>query len=110
MSQNDFVFSIVCEELGFVGAMVVVLLFVLFIGRGFYIANHAKDRFGMLVAAGITMHIGAQAFFNIMVACNAFPNTGISLPFFSYGGTSLLIQLAEMGIMLNISRQAHIKK
>ena len=110
MSQNDFVFAIVCEELGFVGAMVVVLLFVLFIGRGFYIANHAKDRFGMLVAAGITIHIGAQAFFNIMVACNAFPNTGISLPFFSYGGTSLLIQLAEMGIMLNISRQAHIKK
>ncbi len=110
MSQNDFVFSIVCEELGFVGAMVVVLLFVLLIGRGFYIATHAKDRFGMLVAAGITMHIGAQAFFNIMVACNAFPNTGISLPFFSYGGTALLIQLAEMGIMLNISRQANMKK
>lgn len=110
MSQNDFVFSIVCEELGFVGAMVVVLLFVMFIGRGFYIANHAKDRFGMLVAAGITMHIGVQAFFNIMVACNAFPNTGISLPFFSYGGTALLIQLAEMGIMLNISRQANMKK
>lgn len=110
MSQNDFVFSIVCEELGFVGAMVVVLLFVLFIGRGFYIATHAKDRFGMLVAAGITMHIGSQAFFNIMVACNAFPNTGISLPFFSYGGTALLIQLAEMGIMLNISRQANMKK
>ena len=110
MSQNDFVFSIVCEELGFVGAMVVVLLFVLLIGRGFYIATHAKDRFGMLVAAGITMHIGAQAFFNIMVACNAFPNTGISLPFFSYGGTALLIQLAEMGILLNISRQANMKK
>lgn len=110
MSQNDFVFSIVCEELGFVGAMVVVLLFVLLIGRGFYIATHAKDRFGMLVAAGITMHIGSQAFFNIMVACNAFPNTGISLPFFSYGGTALLIQLAEMGIMLNISRQAIMRK
>lgn len=110
MSQNDFVFSIVCEELGFVGAMVVVLLFVLFIARGFYIANHAKDRFGMLVAAGITMHIGAQAFFNIMVACNAFPNTGISLPFFSYGGTALAVQLAEMGILLSISRQARMKK
>ena len=110
MSQNDFVFSIVCEELGFVGAMVVVLLFVLLVGRGFYIATHAKDRFGMLVAAGISMHIGVQAFFNIMVACNAFPNTGISLPFFSYGGTALLIQLAEMGILLNISRQANMKK
>ena len=110
MSQNDFVFSIVCEELGFVGAMVVVLFFVMFVGRGFYIATHAKDRFGMLVAAGITLQIGLQAFLNIMVACNAFPNTGISLPFFSYGGTALLIQLAEMGILLNISRQAYIKK
>jgi cell division protein FtsW len=64
----------------------------------------------MLVAAGISMHIGAQAFLNIMVACNAFPNTGISLPFFSYGGTSLLIQHVEVGILLNISRQAHLKK
>ena len=109
-SQNDFVFSIVCEELGFVGGIVVVLLFVLFIIKGVHIATHAKDRFGMLVAAGITMQIGSQAFLNIMVACNAFPNTGISLPFFSYGGTALLIQLAEMGIMLNISRQANMKK
>ena len=109
-AQNDFVFSIICEELGFVGAMVVVLLFVIFILRGFYIASHAKDRFGMLVAAGITMQIGSQAFLNIMVASNAFPNTGISLPFFSYGGTALLIQLAEMGILLNISRQSNIKK
>ncbi|MGN0593816.1 MAG: FtsW/RodA/SpoVE family cell cycle protein, partial [Hominimerdicola sp.] len=109
-AQNDFVFSIICEELGFVGAMVVVFLFVLFILRGFYIASHAKDRFGMLVAAGITIQIGSQAFFNIMVACNAFPNTGISLPFFSYGGTALLIQLAEMGVLLNISRQCNIEK
>ena len=109
-AQNDFVFSIICEELGFIGAMVVVLLFVIFILRGFYIASHAKDRFGMLVAAGITIQIGSQAFLNIMVASNAFPNTGISLPFFSYGGTALLIQLAEMGIMLNISRQSNIKK
>ena len=105
-SQNDFVFSIVCEELGFVGAMVVVLLFALFILRGFYIASRCRDKAGMLLGAGITIQIGSQAFFNIMVACNAFPNTGISLPFFSYGGTALLIQLAEMGILLNISRQA----
>ncbi len=105
-SQNDFVFSIVCEELGFVGAMVVVLLFALFILRGFYIASRCRDKAGMLLGAGITVQIGSQAFFNIMVACNAFPNTGISLPFFSYGGTALLIQLAEMGILLNISRQA----
>lgn len=109
-AQNDFVFSIICEELGFVGALVVVLLFVVFIFRGFYIASNAKDRFGMLVAAGITIQIGSQAFLNMMVASNSFPNTGISLPFFSYGGTALLIQLAEMGILLNISRQGNIKK
>ena len=109
-SQNDFVFAIICEELGFVGAMVVVLLFVLFIIEGFMIASRSKDRFGMLLAAGITIQIGSQALFNIMVACNAFPNTGISLPFFSYGGTALMIQLAEMGIMLNVSRQCIKKK
>jgi cell division protein FtsW len=109
-AQNDFVFSVICEELGFIGAMVVVLLFVLFIARGFYIAVQAKDRFGFLVAAGMTVQIGSQAFLNIMVASNAFPNTGISLPFFSYGGTALVIQLAEMGIMLNISKQGSIKK
>ena len=103
-------FSIVCEELGFIGGLIVVLLFVMFIFKGFQIASHAKDRFGTLVAAGITIQIGSQAFFNIMVACNAFPNTGIALPFFSYGGTALMIQMAEMGIMLNISRQANMKK
>mgnify|MGYP000781325208 FL=1 len=98
------------DRLGFVGAMVVVLLFVLFIIEGFMIASRSKDRFGMLLAAGITIQIGSQALFNIMVACNAFPNTGISLPFFSYGGTALMIQLAEMGIMLNVSRQCIKKK
>lgn len=109
-AQNDFVFAIICEELGFVGAVVVVMLFVIFVLRGFYIASTAKDRFGMLVAAGITIQIGIQAFLNIMVASNLFPNTGISLPFFSYGGTALIIQLAEMGILLNISRQGNMKK
>ena len=109
-AQNDFVFAIICEELGFVGALVVVVLFVIFVLRGFYIAANAKDRFGMLVAAGITIQIGLQAFLNIMVASNSFPNTGISLPFFSYGGTALIIQLAEMGILLSISRQGNIKK
>lgn len=109
-AQNDFVYSIICEELGFVGGVVVLFLFVIFTLRGFYIASHAKDRFGMLVTTGITIQIGSQALFNIMVASNAFPNTGISLPFFSYGGTALLIQLAEMGIILNISRQCSMKK
>ncbi|MBR6100857.1 MAG: cell division protein FtsW [Ruminococcus sp.] len=109
-SQNDFVFSVVCEELGLIGALCVILLFVMFILRGFYIASRAKDRFGMLMATGITVQIGAQALLNIAVASNAFPNTGISLPFFSYGGTALLIQLAEMGILLSISRQSNTAK
>ena len=103
-TKNDFVFSIVCEELGFVGALTVVLLFALLIFRGFHIATHAQDKFGMLVAVGFTMHIGLQAFINIAVVSNLVPNTGISLPFFSYGGTALILQLSEMGIVMNISR------
>ncbi len=103
-SKNDFVFAIICEELGFVGAVMVILLFVLFIIRGFTIAVRAVDKSGMLIACGITVQIGLQAFLNIGVVCNAIPNTGISLPFFSYGGTALIIQLCEMGILLNISR------
>ncbi|MGN0624035.1 MAG: FtsW/RodA/SpoVE family cell cycle protein, partial [Oscillospiraceae bacterium] len=106
-SQNDFVFAVVCEELGLVGALVVIFLFIMFIFRGFFIGTKAKDRFGMLLATGITIQIGSQALLNIAVASNAFPNTGISLPFFSYGGTALVIQLAEMGILLNISRQSN---
>lgn len=109
-SQNDFIFSVICEELGFVGAMVVIILFLMFIIRGFYIASRAKDRFGMLLGTGIVMQIGSQALLNIAVACNAFPNTGISLPFFSYGGTALMLQLAEVGILLSISRQSNIPK
>lgn len=104
-SQNDFIFAIICEELGFAGGVVVVLLFVLFILKGFQIAANSRDRFGMLVASGITVQIGIQALLNIMVATNGFPNTGISLPFFSAGGTALMLQLFEMGIMLSISRQ-----
>ena len=108
-SHNDFVFSIVCEELGFVGAMVVIILFVLFILRGFKIATKAKDKFGMLLVVGIIVQIGLQAFLNIGVVTNALPNTGISLPFFSYGGTALIMQLWEMGIILNVSRQANLE-
>lgn len=107
-AQNDFVFAILCEEFGFVGAVTVILLFCLLIFRGFYIAAKAKDKFGMLVAVGFTMHIGLQALLNIAVVSNAIPNTGISLPFFSYGGTALMMQLAEMGVLLNISRQAKL--
>ena len=105
-SQNDFVFSIVCEELGFIGAVTVILLFALLVIRGLHIASKSRDKFGMLIALGITVQIGVQAFLNIAVVSNLIPNTGISLPFFSYGGTALVMQLAEMGIVLNVSRQA----
>ncbi len=107
-AQNDFVFAVLCEEFGFVGACTVILLFCLLVFRGFYIAAKARDKFGMLVAVGFTMHIGLQALLNIAVVSNAIPNTGISLPFFSYGGTALMMQLAEMGVLLNISRQAKL--
>ena len=107
-SQNDFVFSIVCEELGFIGAVTVIILFLLLVIRGLYIASKAKDKFGMLITVGITVQIGIQALLNIAVVSNSMPNTGISLPFFSYGGTALIMQLAEMGIILNVSRQASI--
>lgn len=105
-SQNDFVFSIICEELGLIGAVIVMLLFALFVFRGFYIAANAPDKFGMILSAGITIQIGLQALLNIAVATNSFPNTGISLPFFSYGGTALMIQLIEMGMVLSVSRQS----
>ncbi len=103
-SKNDFVFAVVCEELGFIGALLVITLFLLFIVRGFIIAVKAVDKSGMLIACGITIQIGLQALLNIAVVSNAIPNTGISLPFFSYGGTALIMQLLEMGVLLNISR------
>lgn len=102
--HNDYIFSIVCEELGFVGATLIILLFVLLIVRGYWIAMHAHDRFGTLVAGGLTTLLMLQVFLNIGVVTNFLPSTGISLPFFSYGGTALMIQLFEMGIILNISR------
>ena len=105
-SQNDFIISIIVEELGYIGGLVVIVLFTLLVIRGFSIARRAPDKFGMLVAAGLTFHIGLQAILNIGVACDAFPNTGVALPFFSSGGTALAIQLVEMGVVLAISRQA----
>lgn len=103
--QNDFIFSIIAEELGFVGCSVVILLFVIFVWRGIIIAMKAPDMFGSLVAVGITSIIGLQAMINIAVVTSSIPNTGMQLPFFSYGGTSLLILLSAVGILLNISRQ-----
>ena len=103
-STNDFIFSVVCEELGFVGAVLVILLFVLFLVQGFWLAFHAENRFCTLVGIGIMAQIAWQVFCNIAVVTNTLPNTGISLPFFSSGGTSLILLLAEMGVMVNIGR------
>lgn len=103
--ENDFVFAIVCEELGFIGAALILILFALLIIRGYWIAIHARDRFGTLLVVGITTLFAFQVFFNIGVVTGLLPVTGISLPFFSYGGTALIIQLAEMGIVLSVSRQ-----
>lgn len=108
--HNDFIFSIVCEELGLIGAIVIILLFCLLVWRGFTIAMHAPDKFGSLMAVGLTFQVGLQAMLNIWVVTNTIPNTGISLPFFSYGGTSLVILLAEMGMVLSVSRQSNIEK
>ena len=103
--ENDFVFSIVCEELGLIGAVLILLLFALLIIRGYWLAIHARDRFGALLIVGIITLFAFQVFFNIGVVTGLLPVTGISLPFFSYGGTALVIQLAEMGIVLSVSRQ-----
>lgn len=105
-SKNDFVFAIVCEELGFIGAALVIILFLALVFRGFAIAQNAPDKYGMLLATGLMFQLGLQAMLNIAVVTNSIPNTGISLPFFSYGGTALVLQLTEMGIVLNISRQS----
>ncbi len=103
--QNDFIFAIVCEELGFIGAAIIIALFALLIIRGYWLALHARDRFGALVIVGFTTLLAVQVFMNIAVVINLIPATGISLPFFSYGGTALITQLAEMGVILSVSRQ-----
>ena len=102
--QNDFIFSIVCEELGFIGACAVILLFVLLLLRGITLAVNAPDRFGALLVVGFVVQVALQAVLNIAVVTNTIPNTGISLPFFSSGGTSLMMLLGEMGIVLSVSR------
>ena len=105
-AHNDFIFAIIAEELGFIGCAVVLGLFAALVVRGIVIAIRAKDTFGSLVAIGITALIATQVILNIAVVTNTIPNTGISLPFLSYGGSSLLILLSAMGVLLNISRTA----
>ncbi len=102
--HNDFIFSILAEELGFVGCVIVILLFAIFIWRGILIAIKSPDMFGSLLATGITTLIGVQVIINIGVVTSSIPNTGMPLPFFSYGGTALLILLCSCGVLLNISR------
>jgi len=106
--HNDFIFSIVCEELGLIGAAIIMLLFAALILRGYWIALHARDRFGSLLVVGITTLLAFQTFLNMGVVTGLLPTTGVSLPFFSYGGTALTIQLFEMGIVLSVSRQMKI--
>lgn len=108
--QNDFIFTIVCEELGFVGATIILLLYALLVWRGVVIGIRAKDRFGALMSMGIVFQVGMQTVLNIGVVTDTLPNTGISLPFFSYGGTSLMMLLFEMGMVLSVSRYSKLTK
>ncbi len=108
--QNDFIFAIVCEETGFFGAMMLLLLFTLLVWRGIVIGTTAKNRFGGLLAMGIVLQLGIQVILNVAVATDSIPNTGISLPFFSYGGTSLVIFMVQMGMVLSVSRSSRNKK
>ena len=103
--HTDFIFSVIGEELGLVGACIIMLIFAMLLVRGFWIALHARDRFGTLLVVGIMTQLGLQVFLNIAVVSGLVPATGISLPFFSYGGTALALQLGEMGIVLSVSRQ-----
>ncbi|WP_407385689.1 FtsW/RodA/SpoVE family cell cycle protein [Ruminococcus sp.] len=108
--QNDFIFAIVCEELGLVGAVLILLIFALLVWRGVIISLRARDRFGKLLGIGLISHIGLQVVLNILVITDWLPNTGISLPFFSYGGSSLLTLMFEMGVILSVSRTSNIEK
>ena len=102
-AQNDMIFSIICEELGLFGAGFILLLFLILIWRFFVIATHARDLFGALIASGAMAHMMIQVILNIAVVTNTIPNTGITLPFVSYGGTSVVFLLAEMGLVLSVS-------
>lgn len=108
--ENDFVFPIVVEELGFIGATIILVLYMMLILRGYWLALHARDRFGTLLVVGIITLLAVQVVLNISVVTNSIPTTGISLPFFSYGGTALMIQLAQMGMILAVSRQIPARK
>ena len=107
--QNDFIYAIVCEELGYIRAIIIMLLFLLLVFRGIYIALRCKNRFATLLTLGISFQIGLEAGLNMAVVTGTVPNTGISLPFFSYGGSAMLMLLAEMGMILSVSRTVEKK-
>lgn len=108
--HNDFIFSVICEELGFIGAFTILLLFAMLIIRGYWLAMHCRDRYSFLVCVGLTSLLALQVILNVAVCTNLIPCTGISLPFFSYGGSALLMQMGEMGIILSISREIPTEK
>ncbi|MBQ6574798.1 MAG: cell division protein FtsW [Lachnospiraceae bacterium] len=108
-AQNDMIFSIICEELGLFGAIAIILLFMLLIWRFMVIANNAQDMFGALLVVGVMAHISIQVILNIAVVTNTIPNTGITLPFISYGGSSVVFLLAEMGLVLSVSRSIQLE-
>ncbi len=107
---NDYIFAIICEEMGFFGAVLIIGLFGAFAWRGFHIATRSQDKFSSLLVLGIVAHVIIQVMLNIAVVTNTMPSTGISLPFFSYGGTSLIILLCEMGLVLAVSRYSYTEK
>lgn len=109
-AQNDMIFSIICEELGLFGAVAIILMFLMLIWRLMVIANNAPDLFGALIVVGVMAHLAIQVILNIAVVTNTIPNTGISLPFISYGGTAVLFQLAEIGLVLNVAKRIQLKE
>ena len=109
-AQNDMIFSIICEELGVFGAVCIILLYILLLYRLLYIANHAKDLFGSYICIGIMTHIALQVVLNIAVVTNSMPNTGVTLPLISYGGTSVLILLTELGFALSVSKNMEFEE
>ena len=107
---NDYIFAVICEELGLVGAVLILVLFSLTILRGYWIALHARDRYSTVLAAGLITLIAIQTILNVSVVTNLLPSTGIALPFFSYGGTALAVNLGQMGVLLQISRYRNHRK
>lgn len=107
--QNDFIFAVLAEELGYFGCLAVIILFLIFVWRGIVISMNSRDTFGSLVAIGIVSLIGLQAIINIAVVTNTMPVTGMELPFFSYGGTAIIVNLLAVGVLLNISRSSKLK-